>query len=296
MKKLARRVLTSRPVQLVARPLLAPFRYLVAYWARQAVAPRLDDLDRQARAARAELDGMDRYVPVILSSIQAQNAMSRATARTHEELAQLVRSTLERFEQLRDQTRAELRGLGHAMSPPFVETKVLNPDKLEAARGQLQLDLGPEHDGRPGHIHVDPRPADGVDVVGDVRDLPFEPGSATQIFSAHLVGSFSVDELADQVLPNWVSVLQPEGTLTAVVGDLDALLNEYLSGRVPFEDLKRLIFGAPEAHNRIATFGADELGRWFLSAGLTEVSVRPAAGAAYEVEVTGCKPAAHQGA
>jgi hypothetical protein len=233
---------------------------------------------------------MDRYVPVVLNSIQAQNAMSRASARTHEELTNLVRSTLDRFQALRDETVAEVQRLGAAPPRPFVEAKILNPDKVATAQGQLRLDLGMRHTGRPDHIHFDARPLDGVDVVGDVRDLPFPPESVTEIVSDHLVGSFRNAELCEEVLPHWISILQPGGTLLAVVGDLDALLKEYLFGTVGFDDLKTAIFGGAHDGIRIATFTPDELGEWFAAAGLTQVSVQPRFGTGYEVEVTGRKP------
>jgi predicted SAM-dependent methyltransferase len=295
MKNLAHRLLRSRSLKFVARPLTAPMRFVVVRWSRAGLAPRLDELDRQAQAARAELDGMDRYVPVILSSIQAQNAMTRTNARTYDELGQLVRSTLDRFEALRDETLAEVRRLGGTLPPPFVEAKVLNPDKVDASRGRLRLHLGTDHGGSPDHVHFDPRALDGVDVVGDVRDLPFEHESVAEIYSEHLVGSFSPDALAGDVLPHWFSVLAPEGTVVAVVGDLDALLREYISGGVPFDDLKRAVFGSSDQPNRIASFSADDLAGWFTAAGFTDVSVRPRSGHGYELEVAGRKPAPIRG-
>jgi len=291
MKNLARRVLKSRPVRLVARPLMAPFRFLVVRWSRQALAPRIEALEAQLARARTELDGLDRYVPVVLSSIAAQNAMSRAAVRTHEELVQLVRSTLERFDALRHETLAEVQRLAAAPPRPLVETKILNPEKVEAARSELRLDLGPRHDRRPDHVHVDSRPLDRVDIVADLRDLPFPAGTVIEIVSEHLVGTIAAADLADEVIPHWVSMLAPGGTLTAVVGDLDGMLRDYMAGGLPFDDLRAGIFGDTEDMARVASFSPQDLGEWFSGAGLVEVNVRPRSDGSHEAEVSGRRPA-----
>lgn len=278
-----------RPLKWLVRPVTTQVHLKINHWARQVYEARLDQLERQAAAARAELDGLNRYVPVILSSIQAQNAMSRANTRTYDELTQLIRTTLERFQALEHQVRSEAHGLVPAPPRSLVQPKVLNPDKLDAARGDLHLDLGTGHRARPEYLHIDPRPLDGVDVVADVRDLPFETEAVTTIVSEHLLELFSTSELAHEVLPHWVSRLRPGGSLVAVVSDVDAALSEYAAGRISFADLRRATFGEAQDASHAAMFTTDAARELFARVGLEEIIVRERTGD-YEFEIAGRKP------
>jgi hypothetical protein len=294
MKNLARRALYSPVVRRIVGPYLRPIHGLVMRWVHVSIDPRLELLERHATEARLKLEGLERYVPIILSSIQAQNAASRAATRTHNELVQLVNDLLERSQRLHDDTLDKLGRAGLAPRRPDVEVeaKVLNPDKVNAASGRLRLDLGAGHAGRPDHVHVGTKDLDNVDVVGDVRDLPFPPGSVAEIVSEHLVPSFSPAELAETILPHWSSRLAPGGTLVAVVADLDALVRAYVAGGVGLADLQRTIFADPDGQPRVSAVSAVELGQWFAKVGLVEVTVAPLDGHPYDVAVSGRKPPA----
>lgn len=291
MTNLIRRVLHNPVVRGSVRRFLRPVNRLVMRWVHVGIDPRLEHLERQLAGVQAELEGLERYVPIILNSIQAQNAMSRAATRTHDELAQLVSELLERSQRLHHDTLEELERVGLAPRRPDVEAKVLNPDKVKAASGRLRLDLGTRHAGRPDHVHVG-HDLDRVDVVGDARDLPFPPGSVVEIVSEHLIASFSPADLTEIVLPHWSSRLAPGGTLVAVVGDLDALVRAYTAGEVGLDQLKRAIFAGPGGQPGGSAVDAVELARWFAEVGLTEVTVTPLDGHPYDVAVSGRKATA----
>ena len=276
-----------RPFKWLIRPVTTRVHLKINHWARQLYDARLDRLEREAAAARAELDGLGRYVPVILNSIQTQNAMSRANTRTYDELTQLIGTTLERFQALQDQLRSEAPL--PVLPRSLLEPKVLNPDKLEAAREDLHLDLGTGHRTRPEYLHLDPRPLDGVDVVADIRELPFETEAVTEIVSEHLLELFSARELAREILPHWVSRLRPGGSLVAVVSDVDAALNEYVAGRISLGDLRQAAFGDEEDGGHATMFTTDALRELFIRAGLEEITVRQRTGG-YIVEIAGRKP------
>lgn len=284
MRSIARRVLRIPPIGWLAHKVAAPFRVLI----HRSVDPRFDELERQVAALRTELDGLDRYVPVILSSIQAQNAASRSAARTHEELAGLVATTIERFEVLKRSTVAEARRAAGGHDEP-VEARILDRAKVDASRQCLRLDLSPAAPARPDRLRVARTAGEGVDVVADVSDLPFEKESVAEIALGELVSTFDADELAGDLLPYWVSLLGEHGELSAVVGELDELANAYVAGRIDADGLRAAVFGTAESPPRVSTIGAAQLEALFAEAGLTGVRSVARAGSPFEVEVVGRK-------
>src|ERR1039457_4421088 len=298
LKSLVRRSLLPLiwPLKRLARPVMARLHLRVVHWAREVTDRRLDNLEFQLLAARSELDGLERYVPLILNAIQSQNATIRADARPEERLVELAQAVLERFQFVRNELFYELRYGNHERQlEAALEPRVLNPAKLEAARGALRLNLGCGHVVRPEYINLDARPLDDVDVVADVRDLPFEPGSVAEISSAHLLEHFPVEELRRTVLPHWVSRLAPGGRFIAVVPDAQTMLAEYAAGRFSFDDLREVTFGDQEYegdfhHNMFTT---ESLSTLLEDAGLEHIAVTAVGrrnGVCYEMEIVAGKP------
>lgn len=77
----------------------------------------------------------------------------------------------------------------------------------------MKLNLGCGKKPLDGWINVDALPGEGVDLVADVRALPYEPGLIDEIFTKHLVEHFSRTEWPD-ILAHWTSLLRTGGTLT----------------------------------------------------------------------------------
>jgi len=298
MKTLARRGLMPliRPLKRLARPVIARLHLRVVYWAREVTDRRLDNLEVQLAAARSELDGLERYIPLILNAIQSENATIRADARPEERLVELAQEVLERFQFVRNELFYELRYGNHERQPEVgLEPRVLNPAKLDGARGDLRLNLGCGHVVHPGYINVDARPLDDVDVVADVRDLPFEPESVSEIYSAHLLEHFPVEELKRTVLPHWVSRLTPGGRLVSVVPDATTMIAEYAAGRFSFDDLREVTFGDQEYEGdfHYNMFTTESLSTLLEDAGFEHVAVTTIGrrnGVCYEMEIVGRKP------
>lgn len=299
MNSLARRGLMPliRPLKRLARPVLTRLHLRVVHWTREVTDRRLENLEVQLAAVRSELDGLGRYIPLILSSIQSQSGTVRADARSEDRLAELAQEVLERFQFVRNELFYELRYGDHERRPvAALESRVLNPAKLEAARGNLRLNLGCGHVVRPEYVNLDARPLEHVDVVADVRDLPFEPGSVSEIYAAHLLEHFPVEELKRVVLPHWISRLAPGGRLVAVVPDAQTMIAEYAAGRFSFDDLREVTFGDQEYEGdfHYNMFTKESLSELLEGAGLEHVTVTAAArrnGVCYEMEIVAGKPA-----
>lgn len=268
-------------------------------------------MDARTAELRSELDGVRSYLPPILNSIQTQNALSRRA--TRDEQAVLARldevtgrveaartAALEQLLLVRNDLFSEIRRRpGAELGALEDDAKVVNPEKLQAMAGSLRLNLGCGEAPLPDFVNVDRRSLDHVDVVGDVRRLPFAPGEVDQIYSADLLGDFTLDELEGWVLPYWCTLLRPGALFIAVVPDGEGTMTEYLSGQLSYEGL-RSAFGAHtgDEGSRSSLFTAASLVALLERAGLVEVTARRTAhrrGRGVEVEVIGTRPSGAAG-
>ncbi len=119
-------------------------------------------------------------------------------------------------------------------------------EKVVAAGGKIRLNLGSGSLTKEGYLSVDARDLNGVDVVADVGELPYEMGSVDEIYSAHLIEHFTKQKLEKELLPYWYSLLKPDGKLTVIFPDMEAMLESYHQGNMSFDQLGYLIMGAQD--------------------------------------------------
>ena len=206
----------------------------------------------------------------------------------------------ERVEFTRDELLFEIRSLlgragprGTTSTPPTV----MNARKVEemTAAGALKLNVGCGHVPLESYVNVDFRALPGVDVVADAGDLPFPPGSVTELFCSHLLEHFPLEYLRRAVLPYWVDLLRPGARLRAIVPDAEAMIGAYARGQMPFEDLREVTYGLQEYegdfhHNM---FSRAMLQQLLESSGLADVQfpfVGRRNGKCFDMEVCGTKP------
>ncbi|HXQ19025.1 MAG TPA: hypothetical protein VN781_05300 [Acidimicrobiales bacterium] len=271
-------------VKSALRPVLGPLVRRLDHRARVAVAPELDEIRRQ----------LDYAIPAILTRISSQAASERGYVRSFGDLNQ-------RIEFVRRELLFELR-YRHpsAEAAPAAQKRVVHPEKLAAMGDRVRVNLGAGHLAKPEYLNVDSRELDGIDVVADVSDLPFEGGSLYEVYSAHVLEHFALEELRKVLLPYWVSLLAPGGSFVAVVPDMEAMIAECAAGRMPFEDFREVAYGAQEYEGdfHFNGFSPESLTGLLVEAGLTAVRVREAGrrnGLCYELEIEGTRPAATPG-
>lgn len=129
-----------------------------------------------------------------------------------------------------------------------VVPRIISVDKVKAmeAAGDLRLNLGCGHLALPGYINIDARELPGVDVVADVANLPFDAGTVTEIFSAHLIEHFPRETMRRQLLPYWRSRLSPSGIFRAVTPDAAAMLSATATASMSFDDFREVMYGAQD--------------------------------------------------
>lgn len=170
------------------------------------------------------------------------------------------------------------------------ETKIINERKLlEAQATSLKLNLGCGHIPLDGYINIDRRVLDGVDVVSEVDDLPFEQDSVDEIFSAHLMEHFPQEQLKRELLPHWFGILKGGGSFRAVVPDAQSMMSEYMNGTYPYEDLREVMFGGQDYDGdfHFNMFIPSQIEELLTDVGFTDIhwiAVKRRNGSCYEME------------
>jgi hypothetical protein len=139
----------------------------------------------------------------------------------------------------------------------------------------LRVNLGCGIRPKDGWINVDFRPLSHVDVVADIRKLPFEPGSIAELEAAHLVEHFRQHEMQEAILPYWRSLLKPGGTLRVICPNAAAILARSAAGRLTLPQVQELIFGGQEydGNDHFAMYWPESLEQTLRAAGFSRVDV-----------------------
>ena len=259
------------------------------------LASRQVRLDQEVQAFRNESTGAIRVIQDRTEIIDGEvKRLSDAAGRYGRELADLWH----RLEFVRTETLYEMRYGGSANHHSEIVPRLLNPEKVEAARhtGQLRLNLGCGHIALDGFINVDRRELPGVDIIAEAGKLPIEEGSVHEIYSAHLLEHFPQEELRRRLLPYWLSLLRPGGRFRVVVPDGEAMLTNLAARTYPFEHFREVLFGGQDYkgdfHYNLLT--PDSLAALLREAGLINLEILARGrvnGHCFEFEITAERPA-----
>jgi predicted SAM-dependent methyltransferase len=283
-------------------------------------------IDSRTSELEAQIEAFNRYLPTVINTIASQNAASRATQRqlqlcqtqlqscntqlescqTRLEALQVgveghaatIVETRARIEYVRKEIMLEQR-YGRAADPTsapsgedgnLVAPRVMNEQKVRAMEGNLRVNVGAGHITRDDYLNVDSRELPGIDIVADVRQLPFQPEQLKELYSAHLLEHFPVEELRRVILPRWVSLLKDGGKLVSVVPDVETMVSERAARRMPFDDFVEVMYGGQEYAGdfHFSGFSKETLTRLLEDVGLEDVKVVEEGrrnGACYEMEI-----------
>jgi predicted SAM-dependent methyltransferase len=82
----------------------------------------------------------------------------------------------------------------------------------------------------PGFINIDILESPGVDVVADIRDLPYDHNSIELIYSCANLDHLSRHDWKE-AMRHWYDILKPGGLLRLSVGDFEAICKQYMQNK-----------------------------------------------------------------
>lgn len=213
-----------------------------------------------------------------------------------------VEQLRKRIEFVREEVLFELRYSGSESgapgSTPTTEPRVISKEKVSQAKADgLRINIGCGHKPMPDMVNIDARELPGVDIVSPVSCLPLEEDSVEEIYSAHLLEHFPQEELQRKLLPYWRGLIRPGGTFRAVVPDWQTMIERYMDGSYPYENLRLVTFGAQdyEGDFHFNMYTAESLKELLAETGFVDVEVLAIArenGACFEMELSATRPAA----
>ncbi len=283
--------------------------------AHHATFVRLGEAEATLGRMQQDMAALSQHLPVILNAITTHNHEARvlaevrdaqaATAATLATVQADVYDKLRMFaeghaylerrvEFVRREVMYEVRLADRGAGAPAKAATIVR-DPAVFSRRPLRVNLGAGHIQPDGYVQVDGRDLDGIDVVADLRSLPFETDSVDEILSAHVIEHFTAEDFLGVLLPHWVGLLRPGGILRLVAPDTDAMVRAYLAGTRSFEQLRLVTFGGQEYEGdfHLNMFTAEAVVDACRAAGLTDVTVAVAGrenGDCFEFEVSGTKP------
>ncbi len=196
------------------------------------------------------------------------------------ELQKTVENTSARAEFIRRELMFEMR---YGASEPKgddkskMSNKILDEEKFRVCRekGNVRLNLGCGHVPLEGYINVDMRELPSVDVVAPVDNLPFVEGEVSEIFSAHLLEHFPVEQLRRNLLPYWAGLLRAGGVFKAIVPDAEGMMDAYAKKEYSFEQLRLVTFGGQDYDGdfHFNMFSPDSLAALLKEQGFSDIKI-----------------------
>ena len=152
-----------------------------------------------------------------------------------------------------DRARKEIMHEVSQTARPETKTaspKIPDPVSFEQKKRQmvdgLKVNLGAGALTLNGYINVDSRELEGIDLVCDARDLPFEPGSVLELRLAHLIEHFEAYSMRNSIMPYWASLIKNGGKIRIITPNWQAMMDGYINKQVAYRDLLEVTFGSQE--------------------------------------------------
>lgn len=120
---------------------------------------------------------------------------------------------------------------------------------------------------------MDIKKLEGIDVVGDARNLPFEDNLLDEIYGHWVLEHFAYRDIPDLLL-EWKRALKKGGMVHMVTNNGAAHLKAYHDKVINIHELNRMIFGIDLTNKNVHT-GIEDLHKTFWTEELAKYFFRP---------------------
>ena len=104
----------------------------------------------------------------------------------------------------------------------------------------------------PNYVNADIRKLEGVDVIGDVKCLPFKDSAFEKLWASDILEHNPHLEI-EKILKEWHRILKKDGVLALKVPNMRTIASNYIHNLIDCSEFSRLVYGNQEDNN-IANF------------------------------------------
>ncbi|MDD5367989.1 MAG: hypothetical protein PHQ40_02795 [Anaerolineaceae bacterium] len=224
----------------------------------------------------AEQKGLNQGVEQLGENIRSNNSWLQQMDAEQKGLSKWV-DLVDRKQKMLALDLRESVTLNRPSESMYPEPRFIHPDtypeKIRNMGNHLMVNLGCGEKPLPGYINVDYREVPDVDIIADIHRLPFEPGTLSEIASAHLVEHFREHHFKKVILPYWKQLLSAGGCLRIICPNWAAMLDRLNTGEMSLEEFKLLTFGSQDyqGDDHFAMYTPDSLKNALIENGLEQV-------------------------
>ncbi|MHC5719200.1 MAG: class I SAM-dependent methyltransferase, partial [Nostoc sp.] len=156
------------------------------------------------------------------------------------------------------------------------------------------LNLGCGHIIMQDYINVDQRGLNGVDVIADIGNLPFEKGTVAEIYNAHVIEHFTEYEIINHILSYWYELLKTGGKMVIVCPDAKSMIVDYVNGQLSWDNLRKVTYGSQDyqGNYHYNMYTPEALSQILSACGFKDIKVvetKRVNGLCYEMEIHAVK-------
>lgn len=174
--------------------------------------------------------------------IKIENEVDTLAEKTSRMLDQKIYEVMKLNDMLKSELMAEIN---KDQSPVGAEDKIQTKWQNPKAKNLSRLNVGSGSFLKEGYINIDHRAIKGVDLICDIRDLPFSPGTIKEIYSSHVVEHFT-EMKVKEMLSHWYELLTIDGKLRIIVPDINSMAKSYAANDLSWERLRKVILGGQD--------------------------------------------------
>lgn len=138
--------------------------------------------------------------------------------------------------------------------------------------------MGCGEDNREGEnwVNYDRRGLEGIDIVGDIRKLPFKDYSFSKILAMDCIEHVTRFELPNVLHEIW-RVLAEGGKAILKTPNLDTIVKRYTQGEIDIREFVRLIYGCAEYPENVHKTGTNPffIKNLLIEAGVRKIKINP---------------------
>lgn len=118
-------------------------------------------------------------------------------------------------------------------------------EKERSNEKKLMLNLGCGNKKIPRYVNIDTRKSCKPDLRCDASKLPYKENTVDRIIVSDLLEHFGRNE-TKKVLEHWHYILKLGGILIIKTPNVDTIISFYKTGKIPFEEFIRKMYGGQE--------------------------------------------------